>query len=352
MERFQRRLRRSPSILLLSFVAGLSACGKATTGAEPEGVVDNTTPLGTTPLPSSALSLDVIAASGAECPAGGSVLVRFVDANGNATLDANENVVSRLPICNGARGTDGGEGIASGLLFENATSASCAYGGSKLTAFADRNGNGQREIGEEIRSETTICNGRDGADGRDGEAASLSVAPASAAQCPGGGAVYTSVSASSSAQTTVVCNGQDGRDGRNGQDGSNGQDGTNGRDGSNGRDGVDGRDATYAMGAVGSIVKGRDYSACHHDYLYLPNREEGARGWLLFRHQANGANDQGVGPTGFQVWNVDIGDFALVSEVGGVTYCRLRWHAEKRLLEYEVVDRSNGLAGETGQISF
>lgn len=45
-------------------------------------------------------------------------------------------------------------------------------------------------------------------------------------------------------QTSVVCNGSNGRDGVNGSDGSSGQDGTNGNDGINGVDGQAGRDGT------------------------------------------------------------------------------------------------------------
>jgi hypothetical protein len=111
----------------------------------------------------------------------------------------------------------------------------------------------------------------------------------------------------------------------------------------NGEAGREGRPFTVPSGPVGERVAGKNYSACHHDYLYVG-------GWLLFRHQRNGTEDQGAGSTGFNVWNVDIAEFSLMSEVGSVTYCHLRWDAVQRRLYYTVVDKSDGLAGRSGTI--
>jgi hypothetical protein len=97
-------------------------------------------------------------------------------------------------------------------------------------------------------------------------------------------------------------------------------------------------------------VSGEVYSACHHDYLYIPDTTTPTRGWLIFRHQANGSADQGIGSTGFNVWNVDISDFSLVSEDGSVTYCNLHWDPTARVLTYTVVDTADGFAGNTGTI--
>ena len=100
------------------------------------------------------------------------------------------------------------------------------------------------------------------------------------------------------------------------------------------------------------MVSGKAYSACHHDYLYLPGSAT-AKGWLTFRHQANGTADQGVGQTGFQVWNVDIANFLLVSETGSsaaVTYCTLHWDPVTKVLSYTVNDTTDHLAGTTGTI--
>ena len=106
------------------------------------------------------------------------------------------------------------------------------------------------------------------------------------------------------------------------------------------------------MGAVGDMVENKAYSACHHDYLYIPNYLDPSRGWLTFRHQANGSLDQGIGSTGFQIWNVDIENFALASEIRNVTYCTLNWDAQNRVLNFTVVDTEDGLQGSTGTIKF
>jgi len=135
----------------------------------------------------------------------------------------------------------------------------------------------------------------------------------------------------------------------NGSNGSNGQDGSDGTDGQNGQAG---QDAHFQMGAVGPVVPSRAYSACHHDYLYIPDSENGARGWLTFRHQGNGSLDQGIGSTGFQIWNVDIANFSLASEQHNVNYCNLNWDPNAKLLTYTVVDNTDGLAGTQGEIQF
>ncbi len=75
-------------------------------------------------------------------------------------------------------------------------------------------------------------------------------------------------------------------------------------------------------------------------------------GQLTFRHQAHGSADQGIGATGLQVWNVDLSDFALASEVGGVTYCSPHWNAGTRTLSYTVVDATDELQGRTGTLQF
>lgn len=119
----------------------------------------------------------------------------------------------------------------------------------------------------------------------------------------------------------------------------------NGANGSNGANGTNGQNASFSTGSVGPDVVGKNYSACHHDYLFIPNSQNPFRGWLMFRHQGNGSHDQGIGSTGFQVWNVDIPNFSLASEVGGVIYCNLSWDSASRILSYVVVDNSDGLAG-------
>lgn len=170
--------------------------------------------------------------------------------------------------------------------------------------------------------------------------------PASVQECPAGGLALVkftdknangSLDANESIQSRqAICNGQDGADGTNGADGT---------------DGTDGQDAQWSTGPLGEPVPGKVYSACHHDYLYIPAPPGSlARAWLLFRHQANGTEDQGTGDTGFQVWNVDIADFTLISEKKNVTYCAVHWDAQARTLTYTVVDSSDGLLGHSGSV--
>lgn len=142
--------------------------------------------------------------------------------------------------------------------------------------------------------------------------------------------------------STTITDGTKGDSGDDGMDGSNGSDGANGSNGTNGNNGAN---AVVSAGPVGPMVAGKQYSVCHHDYTYLSN------GWLLFSHQRNGTQDQGVGSTGFNVWRVDINDFLLVSEVGSVVYCTLHFDMTLKTLSFTVNDNSDGLAGTTGTIN-
>lgn len=193
------------------------------------------------------------------------------------------------------------------IAMQTASPGECPAGGSALVVFQDTNLNTLLDAGESIKARSVICNGADGASGANGQ---------------------------------------------NGANGNDGQNGSNGQDGADGQNGQDGQNATYLMGAVGSLTRTEGISACHHDYLYLPSSDDRSPGWLLFRHQRNGSADQGIGTTGFQVWNVDISEFNLASEVGGVVYCRLSWDDRARVLYYQVVSDVDGLAGEEGKIGF
>jgi hypothetical protein len=275
------------------------------------------------------------AATSLECVYGGTTVVTFKDLDLDGSFDQNdEPVLSKSSICNGSPGS---QGFGAGLIVENAPPASCPAGGSILKTFVDKDNDGILGALETLSSITTLCNGIDGqngSNGSNGASAHLSVSQASPAQCPSGGAVYSSfVDGDPSPTNTIVCNG------------------ANGTNGSNGQNGEDGEDAHYYMGKVGQNVSGKLYSACHHDYLYFPDNENGSKGWLTFRHQKNGSADQGIGSTGFQIWNVDIADFSLASEVGGVIYCNLHWDPVSKILSYTVVHNSDGLAGTQGQIA-
>ncbi|NCN27795.1 hypothetical protein GW915_09495, partial [bacterium] len=237
-------------------------------------------------------------------------------------LDEGENIISSSIVCNGNSGQDGQDGIGAGIIVENAPPGSCSAGGSILKTYTDANNNTLLDNGEAITSTTTICNGSNGSDGANGSSAYLSVSQASSQQCAAGGVVYTSSqTGQETPDVTVVCNGEAGQD------------------------------ANFIIGAVGPMVDGQSYSACYHDYLYIPNANENDRGWLTFRHQANGSQDRGIGNTGFQIWNVDIPNFSLASEVGNETFCNLNWNAASKVLNYTVQTNRDGLSGESGVIN-
>lgn len=307
----------------LVLVSALGACGENAV-TRPRSSLSSEPPIATL--------VAVLDATPLECANGGSAIVTYLDANASGDFDSGDVERSRSKICNGSQGAPGSSGYGAGILVQSAPALSCPAGGSTFTTFIDKNNNALQEEGESTTSFTTLCAGTNGSNGTDGRSAHLSVTLATQAQCPSGGFVYSS---STDGQLTpdlsVVCNGQNGTDGQ---------------------DGTKGEDARLLMGAVGPAVSAKVYSACHHDYLFFPDPSGGSRGWLSFRHQANGSADQGIGTTGFQIWNVDIANFALASEVGGVTYCNLQWDAVARRLSYTVVDSSDGLQGTQGVIEF
>lgn len=293
----------------LTFLLTLSACSEQLPlNTDPGAEASGDTPL---------RLITLIEANLEQCPAGGSVLLTYSDINRNGIYDSSDKIHSENKICNGI------QGVGTGIEVVAAPQASCPAGGAVFKTFLDANNNTLRELGETITSSTTLCNGRDGSDGVNGEdgdegaSARITTSLASSEQCPNGGTVYRSAVGDSEDDVNVICNGED---------------------------------SAYSMGAVGDSVTGKSYSACHHDYLYLPDSQSDDRGWLLFRHQSNGAADQGIGSTGFQVWNVDITNFGLASEVGNVTYCQLSWNPLTRLLNYLVTDTSDGHQGESGSI--
>jgi hypothetical protein len=259
----------------------------------------------------------VIAATSAQCSNGGSVIETFSDLNGDGILEAGEKVLTQSIVCNGTQGN------GAGIVVAQAASGACPAGGEALTTFIDVNNNGILDAGETVTSISTLCNGTDGTNG---SSAHLTVTAAVTSQCASGGAVYTSYVDDQTPVVTVVCNG------------------TNGATGATGASGTQ-----VEMGALGPEVPNQPFSACHHDYMYFPGTAT-ADGWLVFRHQDNGAADQGIGSTGFQVWNVDISDFLLVSEVGNVTYCQAHWDPGTKTLTYTVDDADDGFQGYAGTV--
>jgi hypothetical protein len=260
-----------------------------------------------------ATGVTVVAATTAQCSNGGSVIETFSDTNGNGALDTGEKILSKSVVCDG---TNGAQGNGAGILVAQAASGACPAGGETLTTFMDTNNNGVLDTGETVTSVSTLCNGTNGTNGA---SAHLTVTQASSSQCANGGAVYTSYLDGQTPVVTAVCDGASG--------------------------------TQVEMGALGPVVPNQPFSACHHDYMYIPGSAS-ANGWLVFRHQGNGADDQGIGSTGFQVWNVDISDFLLVSEVGSVTYCQAHWDPGAKTLTYTVDDADDGFQGYTGTVQF
>ncbi|MEF7614153.1 sialidase family protein [Aquincola sp. MAHUQ-54] len=106
--------------------------------------------------------------AGAHCATGGTRITAGADANGNGTLDAAE-VSSTAYVCTGAVGATGTTGAtgATGsdgythlvaLAVEPLGSASCTYGGTRITSGLDTDRNGSLAAGE-VAATSYVCNG-------------------------------------------------------------------------------------------------------------------------------------------------------------------------------------------------
>ena len=149
--------------LVCSLVGGLLACG--------DGAADD---------PSAALQATSTRAkvslesAGANCAYGGSRIEAGLDANGNGQLDAGE-VMSVQFACHGAPGAGGSTGAqgltgAGGSAGSNAlvridaeaAGANCAFGGARVGAGLDADGNAVLDSGE-VSSTRYVCAGAAGA---------------------------------------------------------------------------------------------------------------------------------------------------------------------------------------------
>ncbi len=248
-----------------------------------------------------------------ECATGGLTLKTFQDADRDGILDNDEKILTTSFVCNGTKG-DTGNGA--GIRVTTAPNSACPAGGTVLTTFIDSNNNATQDSGESSTSTTTVCNGVNSV---------ITATAVSSYQCLAGGTVYSTHVDGQSPTSTIICNGVNGSDGN---------------------------DAGIKISAIGPAVPGKPFTACHHDALYIPDYSSANRGWLIFRHQANGSADQGIGNTGFNVWNVDIANFSLVSEIGNTMYCNLTWNPSLKKLSYSVVETTYGFGGQTGNIQF
>lgn len=130
---------------------------------------------GSTPVRT--LTATAVEASGTHCAAGGTRITAGADANGNGTLDAAE-ISSTAYVCNGATGATGptggtgatgptgGTGAAGAngftqlmaMAVEPVGSASCTYGGTRITSGLDIDRDGTLAAAE-ITATSYVCNG-------------------------------------------------------------------------------------------------------------------------------------------------------------------------------------------------
>ena len=99
---------------------------------------------------------------GGNCSSGGVKLVSGLDSNRNGTLDAVE--IGGLPsyVCNGEKGADGTNALL--RVAEEAAGTNCPYGGQKIEAGVDDNGDGILSI-DEVDQTNFVCNGAAGPPG-------------------------------------------------------------------------------------------------------------------------------------------------------------------------------------------
>ncbi|MBC7712207.1 MAG: hypothetical protein H7177_02650 [Rhizobacter sp.] len=363
------------------------------------GAKGATGPSGSTGADGKGAGILVSPAVAGACSSGGINVITFVDTNNNGILDTSEMTTSTSSICNGVAGTDG---KSSELTVTKATTAQCSNGGvvyTSTSAGADPDTNiicngadgsssvissqvaniSQCPTGGtvlEIKNDgsdpaySVICNGVAGEKGSAGTSSYITTSVANPYQCKNGGVVISTWIDALNPKTDVLCNGEKGETGASPviatENATSFQCPTGGVivtttnpgaksvmnvvcNGAVGEAGTNGNG--YITGVVGPLIPKTNLSACHHDFMYFPSTSGGSTGWLTFRHQKNGSEDQGIGTTGFNVWNVDISNFALASEAGNVTYCNLTYDPKAMTLNYTVVDKTDGFAGKTGTIT-
>lgn len=109
-----------------------------------------------------ALTAVVPESVGPNCPSGGVKINSGSDSNGNSTLDVSE-VTGTQYVCNGATGTNGTNGTNTLIRSDiEAAGANCTYGGTRISAGPDTNGNATLEPGE-VTASAYACNGVPGA---------------------------------------------------------------------------------------------------------------------------------------------------------------------------------------------
>ena len=168
-------------------------------------------------------------------------LTFFTDLDNDGELDANETVINTITICDGTDGEDGEDGEDGISVKVYTTPATdCNNGGTTFIFYLDTNDNDMKDDDEMIVTETTICNGEDGADGENGEDGEdganggdgedgadadplgVQITEASTEDCPAGGieiTIFRDSNANGTLEdtetvldTAVICDGEDGDD--------------------------------------------------------------------------------------------------------------------------------------------
>jgi hypothetical protein len=166
--------------------------------------------------------------SGANCPSGGTAILRGSDRNRDNRLDAGE-VTSTQYVCNGTNGSAGTNGKNSLIATRpEPISTACPTGGTAISVGLDQNENGLLDAGE-VQQTSYVCNGLNGTDGRngtDGKNGLVALIPQEPGdRCATGGVgVYSGLDLdgdgllqSTEVRATVfVCNGANGAGGVNG----------------------------------------------------------------------------------------------------------------------------------------
>lgn len=126
-------------------------------------------------------SVDVREASQDDCVNGGVVYTIYLDMNINSTLDTDDVIVKKYPVCNGSSGKDGSDGKdgANGADGKNGTDgtngkdgvgvafkvvaadlATCPAGGSTILMASDPTNSGVYDVTSANQQAMTICNGQ------------------------------------------------------------------------------------------------------------------------------------------------------------------------------------------------
>jgi hypothetical protein len=124
---------------------------------------------------------------GANCAAGGKKVETGIDDNADGTLQSAE-VDNTAYICNGADGANGKQALAT--VTDEPAGDNCATGGKKIETGIDGNGDGILQA-DEVDNTEYVCNGADGATGGDGSDGNSSLVETSAispgSDCAAGG---------------------------------------------------------------------------------------------------------------------------------------------------------------------